>query len=141
TTINNVAFKADAKWRTSVRGNFTFYNDDKSSPNRAAGPTRALESAWDQSGPTRYYKGEGNFIPLKNLYVTARGAHISAGFDLLPLGGLTRDYFIDDAGTAHGSYYQYDTRRPQRYFGGDGSYFAGVHEVKFGGSLRHTSAD
>ena len=50
----------------------------------------------------------------------------------------TRDYYIDDGGVAHNTYYQYASTRPQHYAGGDASYFAGVHELKFGGGWRRT---
>jgi hypothetical protein len=37
---------------------------------------------------------------------------------MTPAGGLTTDYFIDDTGAAHNSYYEFQTTRPQRYFAG-----------------------
>src|SRR5262249_45265694 len=52
-----------------------------------------------------------------------------------------KDYYIDAGGVVHNTYYQYQTRRPQWYFGGDASFFSGVNEVKFGASWRRTSAD
>ena len=56
----------------------------------------------------------------------------------MPVGGLVTDYYIDDGGVAHNTYYQYQSTRPQHYAGGDASYFAGVHELKFGGGWRKT---
>jgi len=138
TSFRNYALKADGKVNTSVRGNFTFYENNKTKDGRDAGPTRPAETTWSQTGPTRYYKGEGNFVVGKNLFASAKGAYIDAGFLLAPAGGLSTNYYIDDGGVAHNSYYQYQSTRPQHYAGGDASYFAGSHELKFGGGWRNT---
>src|SRR5438093_1423635 len=113
----------------------------KDQTGRDAGPTRPIETTWTQGGPTRYYKGEGNFIVRKGLFASVKGGYVSAGFDLVPAGGLAKDYYIDSGGVAHNTYYQYQTSRPQLYFGGDASYFSGINEVKFGASWRRTSAE
>lgn len=141
TTLKNYAFKADASANPNVRGNFTFFKGDKVKLGRSAGPTRPAETTWDQSGPTKYYKGEGNFVVGNNLFAAARYAHISGGFSLTPEGGLDKDFYQDDAGVWHNSYYFYTTTRPQDYIAGDASYFKGKHEVKFGFSWRKTPVD
>ena len=76
TTFTNYALKVDGKLNKSVRGNFTFYENSKDKAGRDAGPTRPPETTWLQTGPTRYYKGEGNFIVGNRLFATARGAYI-----------------------------------------------------------------
>ena len=63
---------------------------------------------------------------------------MDGGFQLAPVGGLDKDYYIDDGGVAHNTFYQYQSNRPQDYVSGDASYFAGKHEVKFGGAWRST---
>src|SRR6185369_4548742 len=68
----------------------------------------------------------------------AKYAHLEGGFQLAPEGGLNKDYYIDDGGVAHNTFYQYQSIRPQDYVSGDASYFAGKHEVKFGGAWRST---
>src|SRR5438093_1212862 len=141
TAFDNVAFKAEGRMNNAVRGNFAFYENAKDQTGRDAGPTRPIETTWSQSGPTRYFKGEGNFIVRKGLFASVKGAYVSAGFDLIPAGGLAKDYYIDSGGVVHNTYYQYQTTRPQLYFGGDASYFSGINEVKFGASWRRTSAD
>ena len=70
-----------------------------------------------------------------------RYAHVDGGFQLAPVGGLATDYYIDDGGVAHNTFYQYQSTRPQDYIGGDANYFAGRHEVKFGGAWRSTPVD
>jgi len=141
TAFKNNAFKAEGKWTNSVRGNFAYYDNAKTVEGRDAGPTRPTETTWNQDGPTHFYKGEGNFVVGKGLFASVRGAYVSAGFELIPVGGLTKDYYFDAGGVAHNTFYQYQTSRPQHYFGGDASYFAGVNEVRFGASWRGTSAD
>ena len=141
TSFDNSAFKAEGRLNNAVRGNFTFYDNGKTKDGRDAGPTRPPETAWSQTGPTRYYKGEGNFVGRNGLFASAKGAYVDAGFELIPAGGLAKDYYIDSGGVVHNTYYQYQTTRPQHYFSGDASYFSGVNEVKFGASWRRTSAD
>jgi hypothetical protein len=138
TSFTNYALKADGKLNNRVRGNFTFYENNKTQSGRDAGPTRTVETTWDQAGPSRLYKGEGNFVAGRNFVASARAAYIDAGFQLTPAGGLGTDYYIDDGGVAHNSYYQYQSTRPQHYAGGDASLFAGANELKFGGGWRHT---
>jgi hypothetical protein len=138
TIFKNYAFKADGVVNQSVRGNFTFYENNKIKNGRSAGPLRPAGTAWDQTGPTKYFKGEGNFVLGSRLFATAKYAHVDGGFVLAPQGGLGTDYYFDDGGVAHNTFYQYQSNRPQDYVGGDGSYFAGKHEVKFGGAWRST---
>ena len=140
TILKNYAFKADGQASSNLRGNFTFFEGNKQKFGRSAGPTRPAETTWDQTGPTKYYKGEGNFVVGQNLFLAARYAYISGGFSLTPEGG-NKPFYKDDAGIWHNSYYMYTTTRPQYFAGGDGSYFAGKHEVKFGFSWRKTPVD
>ncbi len=138
TQFKNYAFKADGKRNDAVRGNFTFYENDKTKSGRDSSPTRPPETTWDQAGPSRYYKGEGNFVAGQNLFASAKGAYIDAGFLLTPAGGLDTDYYIDDGGVVHNTYYQFQSTRPQQYGGGDASYFAGPHELRIGAGWRRT---
>lgn len=138
TTFKNWALKVDGQLNKSVRGNFTFYDNNKEKRGRSVGPTRPPETAWNQTGPTQYYKGEGNFVAGSRLFASAKYAHVDGGFELAPVGGLRQDYYFDDGGVAHNTFYQYQSIRPQDYIGGDANYFAGKHEVKFGGAWRST---
>jgi hypothetical protein len=138
TRFKNSAFKADGKLNNAVRGNFTFYGNDKTKDGRDAGPTRPPETTWNQTGPAKYYKGEGNVVHGTRFAASAKVAYVDAGFQLEPAGGLSQDYYIDDGGVVHNSYYQYQSTRPQRYIGGDASYFVHRHELKFGAGWRKT---
>jgi hypothetical protein len=141
TILKNYAFKADGQLNASIRGNFTYFMGNKVKFGRGASATRPPETTEDQEGPTKYYKGEGNFVVGQNLFAAVRYAHISGGFQLSPQGGLDADYYKDDAGVFHNSYYFFKTTRPQDYVSGDASYFKGKHEVKFGFSWRRTPVD
>ena len=141
TILKNYALKIDGMASPSVRGNFSFFEGNKIKNGRSASATRPPETTWDQTGPTKFYKGEGNFVARSNLFVSARYAYISGGFQLFPEGGLDKNAYEDDNSVWHGSYYFYKTDRPQYYAGGDASAFAGKHEVKFGFSYRRTPVD
>jgi Carboxypeptidase regulatory-like domain/TonB-dependent Receptor Plug Domain len=141
TSLSYRAFKAEGRWKEGVRGNFAYYDNEKTEDGRDAGPTRLRETTWQQSGPSTYYKGEGTFAAFRHLFASVRGAFVDAGFTLVPTGGLTRDFYIDDGGVTHNSYYQHATTRPQHFYGGDASYFVGANEMKFGGAWRSTAAD
>ena len=57
-------------------------------------------------------------------------------FSLTPKGGLDKQVFIDFNGVQHNTTLYENTDRPQIVFNGDGSWFRGRHEVKFGASTR-----
>lgn len=141
TILNNYALKTDAQLNNSIRTGFTFFEGNKVKNGRSVGPLRLPETGWNQTGPTKMYKGDGNFVVGQNLFASARVAYISGGFQLAPAGGMTPNVYQDADGVYHGSYLLYKTDRPQYYAGGDASYFAGKHEVKFGFSWRKTPVD
>lgn len=138
TTLKNYAFKADGQATNDIRLNFTFFEGNKVKNGRGVSATRLPETAWNQTGPTKLYKEEGNFVIGQNLVLAARLAEITGGFTLAPVGGMSTSSYIDDAGIYHGSYVFFTTDRPQTYAGADGSYFAGKQEIKFGFSWRRT---
>jgi hypothetical protein len=141
TIFKNYALKVDGQATKNIRGNFTFYENNKVKNGRSAGPLRPPETTWDQTGPTKYYKGEGNFVVGSRLFASVKVAHVTGGFDLAPVGGLGTDYYIDDGLVTHNSFYEYKSNRPQDYVGADANYFAGKNEIKFGGAWRSTPVD
>jgi Carboxypeptidase regulatory-like domain/TonB-dependent Receptor Plug Domain len=104
TIFKNYSFKADGQATNEIRGNFTFYENNKVKNGRSASPTRPPETTWDQTGPTKYYKGEGNFVISNRLFASAKFAYVDGGFQLAPEGGLNKDYYIDDAGVTHNTF-------------------------------------
>jgi hypothetical protein len=137
TILENYSFKATGQATQNLRGNFTYYRGDKIKFGRSAGTTRPPATTWNQSGPTQMYKGEANLTIGNNMFLTARGAHVSGGFSLTPQGGLDVNMiFADDAGIGRNSWYEYATVRPQNTMNVEGNYFRGRHELKVGFGYR-----
>ena len=69
--------------------------------------------------------------------MTVRGAYVNGPFTLTPKGGLDNgQVFVDSDGVYHNSNLSDDNNRPQIVFNGDGNWFRGRHEVRFGGAAR-----
>jgi hypothetical protein len=141
TILENLSFKGTGQATDAVRGSFTFFRGDKKKFGRGAGPTRAQETTWNQTGPTSLYKGEGNFVVGSSLFLTGRYSYVSGGFHLTPQGGLTTPYYTDDAGVLRGSYVDFETVRPQNSLAAEGNFFRGNNEVKFGFGWRRADID
>ncbi|MEX2271252.1 MAG: TonB-dependent receptor [Vicinamibacterales bacterium] len=141
TILDNRSFKATAQLSEAVRSSFTFFRGDKLKYGRGAGTTRPPETTWNQSGPTALYKGESNVVLGNNIFLTGRYGYVDGGFALTPQGGLATPWFIDDAGSSRGSYFHYETVRPQKTASLDGNVFQGRHEVKFGFAWRTADVD
>jgi len=139
TILKNYAFKTQGQVNSNIRGSFTFFKGQKEKFGRSASATRPPETTVDQGslGPG-FYKGEGNFVLSHNLFLTARVSHYPWGFFLTPEGGMDKQMYQDDGGVWHGSYSDYRSERPMNTAAGDGSYFVGRHELKFGFSWRKT---
>src|SRR5688500_2504838 len=140
TILDDRSLKLTGQATQNLRGSYTYFRGDKLKYGRDASPTRPPETTHDQSGPTTMNKGELNFVASDSLFLTARGAHITSGFQLVPQGGLDTPWYTDDEGVNHGSYQQSIFDRPQRALSGDGSWFRGRHEVKFGAGYRTAEA-
>jgi hypothetical protein len=137
TRLKSNALKLDGQLLTGLRGSFTLLQGNRVKNGRDVSPTRPIETAWNEDSPTDYYKGEGNIV-VRNLVASGRVAYIEAKSELVPIGGLDRNMFQDDSLTWHNTYFLQKTDRPQRYAGGDASYFVRGHELKFGYSWRKT---
>ena len=136
TSLKNWALKGDWLVSPGVRANAAVFSGNAVRTGSEVGPTRPADTAWNQDGLTKYYKGEGYFVVGQNLFASARWAHVSSDAQFTPAGGVDRDFYQDDAGIWHNSYYVNTTTRPQQYAGGDASYFNGKHEVRAGFSSR-----
>jgi hypothetical protein len=136
TVLENYGAKTQAQFNDAWRAGFTYFRGDKIKDGRGASATRPVETTWDQAGPTNMYKGEVNWVAGSNLFITARGAHITSGFSLTPKGGLNTEWYIDDSNVHHGTNVFYSSNRPQDTILADANLFKGKHEVKFGFSWR-----
>ncbi len=141
TTLENVALKSSAQITPRIRPEFLFFRGNKTKIGRGASPLRAPESTWDQTGPTPLVKGQVNLIAGNNVFVTARAGWVGNGFTFDPQGGLDASAYRDAGRVRHGSYYYYDTDRPDVSTLVDGNWVRGAHEITFGGSWRKTRDD
>jgi hypothetical protein len=142
TKLTDVAAKLQAAFNPKLRGNFTFFSGNKQKDGRGAGPLNPPETTWIQDGPSKMYKGEIDYVASSSLFLTARGAHVNGPFTLTPKGGLTNgQVFVDSDGVTHNSNLFSSNDRPQIVFNGDGNWFRGRQEVRFGASVRDYTDD
>src|SRR3954462_9718872 len=142
TTLSDVAAKAQAAFTQAIRGNFTFFSGNKQKDGHGAGPLNPPEPTGVQDGPSKMYMGEISFVGSNSLFLTARGAHVNGPFTLTPKGGLDHgQVFVDSDGVYHNSNFQQSNDRPQVVLNGDGNWFRGRHEVRFGASMRNYKDD
>ena len=142
TTLEDIGAKAQAAFSQALRGNFTFFSGNKKKDGRGAGPFNPPETTFIQDGPSKMYKGEINWVASNTLFLTARGAHVNGPFTLTPKGGLDNgQVFIDADGVYHNSNSFSGNDRPQVVFNGDGNWFRGKHEIRFGASMRNYKDD
>lgn len=143
TTLEDANAKLNAQLfeGTSLTGSFT--EGDKIKLGRNVSTTRPPPAAWNQSGPTRVYKGELSQVFSSSLFATGSHSYVSGGFGLTPAGGLgVNNLYLNENGVWQGSFYDYRTIRPQHQTSGNGSYFFNTgsigNELKFGFSYRST---
>jgi len=138
TTLTDIGAKAQAAFTQALRANFTFFSGNKQKDGRGAGPLNPPETTWIQDGPSKMYKAELNYVASNSLFLTVRGAHVNGPFTLTPKGGLDNgQLFIDSDSVQHNSTIYNANDRPQVVFNGDGNWFHGRNEVRFGASARH----
>ena len=136
TTLENYSAKASYNFDTNTRASFTYFRGNKSKAGRGAANDRPAETTYNQTGPTDLYKGEVNYTLNNATFLTARYAYTGGGFSLTPVGGLNARGYQDDEGINHGTYFFYNTDRPQNNFQIEGNHFRGAHELKFGFGYR-----
>ena len=141
TILENISFKTSGQATQDLRGTFSYFRGDKVKFGRSAGATRPPETTWNQSGPSPVWRGEANYVLANNLFLSGRYGYVGGGFQLTPQGGLDTPRYIDDGGINRGSYQHYETVRPQHTVSGEGSYFRGRHEIKFGFGWRRADTD
>ena len=137
TFLTNYSFKGTAQATDDLRGNFTYFQGVKEKFGRGTTAGAAPEATWNQGGPTKLYKAEGNYVASDSLFLTGRWAYVEGGFTLTPQGGLDVNMiFADDDGVGRNSYYDYATVRPMYSTNLEANYFRGRHEIKAGFGYR-----
>ena len=144
TNLDNYNIKLTGQAGDRNRWTFFYTRGEKSKSGRAASPTRPPETTWDQGGPSPIYKFEDTHMLTDDLIISGKFAYVGGGFFLEPKGGRdTYAYREDDTGIWGGSYYYYETSRPQYSVSMNGEQyideaFGGSHEFKAGFEYRHT---
>lgn len=141
TKLENLAVKTSAQITPSIRPEFLFFRGNKIKNGRGASPTRAPETTWDQTGPTPLYKGQVTFTGGSSFFLTTRVGHVRNGFTFDPQGGLTATAYRDPARVRRGSYYLYETKRPDTSGLADAVWFRGRQEITLGGMIRTSKDD
>ena len=141
TTLEDVAVKSSAEITPRIRPEFLFFRGNKSKIGRGASPLRAPETTWNQTGPTPVVKGQVNLTLGNDVYLSARTGYVGNGFRFDPQGGMSTSTYRDAGRVRHGSFYFYETTRPDYSTLVDGNWFRGRQEITFGGSIRTTRDD
>ncbi|HVZ19468.1 MAG TPA: TonB-dependent receptor, partial [Vicinamibacterales bacterium] len=139
TTLTDLGLKTNAQLTSKLRGSFTFFSGNKQKDGRGAGPLNPPETTFVQDGPSKLYKGEVDYTASNTLFMAVRFAHVNGPFSLEPKGGLDKQVFVDADGVFHNTNQYYVTNRPQKTVIGEGNWFRGRHEVKFGGTYRRVN--
>ncbi len=143
TQLKNYNLKFTGQAGDRNRWTFFYTRGEKIKDGRGAAWNRPPETTFDQGGPTILYKGEDTFLATDNLILSAKFAYVDSGFFFHPKGGDAIPYREDSTGIWGGSFYYYDTTRPEYQFTGTGEYyieeaFGGSHEIKAGFEWRKT---
>ena len=101
-------------------------------------PDAASGDDMEPDRPDQVLQGRRQLRRRHRTCLPARVANVSGGFQLAPAGGLDKNKYLDDAGVSHSSYDQQQLHRPRTTPAATPSYFAGKHEMKFGGAWRKT---
>ena len=141
TILKNAGLKLTGQVTRNLRAGFTYFFADKNKYGRSASATRPPATTLDQKGPSKLSKYEVNYVAGDSLFLTVRGAHYPTGFQLDPQGGIDSQIYMGDDGVWGGSFWNYKSDRPQDTVMGEGSFFRGNHEVKFGYSWRKVTVD
>jgi hypothetical protein len=141
TTLDNASFKLTGQVTPAARANFTYFRGDKDKSGRDAGPLVAREATYNESGSTDIVKGGADFVFGNHLFLSARAAHVAAGFTLTPQGGAGAQWYVDDGGVERGTRDTFTTDRPQNTLALDANAFRGRHEWMFGFAWRKATVD
>ena len=143
TYLTNYNLKFTGQLGDSNRWTFFYTRGEKEKFGRDASDKRPPETTWDQGGPSPIYKIEDTYMLTDNLIITGKVAYVGGGFFFEPQGGRSATATLnEDTGVWGGTYYYYDTKRPQYSVALSAEQyvdqaFGGSHEVKGGFEYRH----
>ncbi len=143
TMLKGINAKINAQFG-SHRLEFFYTWNDKQKEGRGAAWNRPHETTWHQTGPSPIYKFQDEFNVGDNFFGSIKLAYVAGGFQLEPYGGRDKPVTLDyGTGMWGGTFYFYETTRPQYQATLTGNYFAenvfsANHEIKFGAEYRYT---
>jgi hypothetical protein len=149
TTLENESVKINAQLSSANSAVASWNNADKTLVGRGVGPTRQPETAWDQRGPTAFWRVEDTHIFNASLFLTGSLQKTDGGFALTVKSDcrdfdcpVSQEALLDSDGVYKQNFWTGYARRPERAFKMDGSYFLTTgdvsHELKFGGRVRES---
>jgi hypothetical protein len=142
TTLEDFAGKLNIQPIESNTFTLFHFRGDKIKVGRGAAPDRPGPTTWNQTGPTRIWKGEDSQVFGPNLVATASLNYVDGGFKLIPQGG-NLDVYQDTNLNWQNSFQYYSTYRPQHQVQANLSSFFNTgslgHELKFGFGYRKIS--
>ncbi|HSP33950.1 MAG TPA: TonB-dependent receptor [Thermoanaerobaculia bacterium] len=142
TDLENVNAKINTQLTPSNGGFFGYMYSNKTVEHRGIGPSRPVETSYNQVGPGWQYTLEDTQNFGSSLYLTGRLGKIVNGYREDPVGGVGTQMYYDADGIPHGSYWIYHQSMPQKQLNVEGSKFFDLasmnHELKFGFGYRKT---
>jgi hypothetical protein len=141
------------QWNAKLNGelfsgnSFTLFylHADKVFDGRDAGPSRSIESAWNQTTPTSAYRAADSQVLSQKLFASMYYSYLSGSFTLTPVGGLDQQADWDMDYVWQNSYVYYNSRKPRHQAGLTASGFFDTgkfsHELKFGFGYKHVNVD
>lgn len=140
TSLNTAALKLNAQPSPASALVAWFNRSEKTKSGRGAGPTRAAETKWNQSGVSDIFKLEGSHIFAPGLFVSSFYSRTREPFELIPRGGVLTETAQGSDGVFRGSFQtlQLDFTSQEAQVEGLGFVQSGrvSHELKLGGRHR-----
>jgi hypothetical protein len=148
TLLENTAIKFNGQPVSANSAVGSWNRGDKIKDGRRPGANFAIESTWDQKGPTEIWKIEDTHVFSSDFYLTGLYSYVDGGFELQSKGSsfpnpnlaIDQEPLLDVDGLWHNSYYGGISDRNTDNYQLDGSYFFNTgnlnHELKFGVSYR-----
>lgn len=142
-TLENVAVKLNARFTDSNSLVGSWSTGDKRSSTRGLAPSRAMEAAWTQRGPTDIMRFTDSHVFSSSLFLSGTWSRVGAGFQVVGNGGVgpaAPEPLLDADGVWQRNNFSYWSDRPIDELKLEGSYFFGARgssqELKFGARFR-----
>lgn len=146
TVLENTSLKLHGDVTPTTRATFFYMNGAKIKDGRDAGPSRPVETTFDQDGPTPIYKYEVSQLVGQATELQFIHGRVGGGFSLTPKGDPnTNQAVFDEASSSwRNTYLTLSTLRPQKTYTAKGTTFLGLrdtdHEFNYGFEYKDAQA-